>query len=140
MSLRNECWGSVARNGGIDMLSSVTTDKIVEFIVEPQVFAAEMAAQKGWAMPMDIEDPEGWFRGLEGVVREVYVTAGEQEVLRDQGVQFADAVRRGNPGVEVKLEVSKDEAHDWILMEGDKGIDGDATKRMRAWFKGLFWP
>jgi hypothetical protein len=40
----------------------------------------------------------------------------------------------------VKLEVPKDEAHDWILMEGDKGVNGDATKRMRAWVQSLFWP
>jgi acetyl esterase/lipase len=139
LSVRNDCWGSVARNGRIDMLSCETTDKIVDYVVEPREFKAEMAAQKGWAMPMDLEDPEAWFKGLDAVVREVYVTAGEQEILRDQGVEFADAVRRGNPGVAVKLEVSKDEAHDWILMEGAKGIDGDATKRMRAWFRGLFW-
>lgn len=140
LSFRNECWGSVARNGGIDMLSSKTTDTLAQWVVEPEGFAAEMAAQKGWAMPMDLEDPEVWFRGLERVVKEVYVTAGEQEILRDQGVAFADAVRRGNPGVTVKLDVSEDEAHDWILMEGARGVDGDATKRMRTWFGGLFWP
>ena len=140
LSFRNECWGSVARNGGIDMLSSKTTDTLAQWVVEPEGFAAEMAAQKGWAMPMDLEDPEVWFRGLERVVKEVYVTAGEQEILRDQGVAFADAVRRGNPGVTVKLDVSEDEAHDWILMEGARGVDGDATKRMRTWFRGLFWP
>ena len=140
LSFRNECWGSVARNGGIDMLSSKTTDTLAQWVVEPKGYAAEVAAQKGWAMPMDLKDPESWFRGLERVVKQVYVTAGEQEILRDQGVAFADAVGKGNPGVTLKLDVSKDEAHDWILMEGSDGIDGDATKRMRAWFKGLFWP
>ena len=91
-------------------------------------------------MPMDVEDPVSWLTGLEKVVKEVYVTVGQQEIFLDQAVAYADAIRRASPGVSVKLDASKDEAHDWILMEGDKGIDGDATKRMRNWVRGVFWP
>ncbi|KAG7294066.1 hypothetical protein NEMBOFW57_004128 [Staphylotrichum longicolle] len=140
LSVRTECWASVARNEGIDMISTRSMRMMTPWILGPTEFRAEMAEQKGWAMPMDLEDPESWFRGLERVVKEVYVTAGEQEIFRDESVGFADAVRKGNPGITVQLEVPKDEAHDWILMEGDKGVDGDATKRMRAWVQGLFWP
>jgi acetyl esterase/lipase len=134
-------WASVERNGGIDMLSPRRMTNGVEDVVGGvDMYETEMREKNGWAMPMDLEDAEGWFRGLEKVVKEVYVTAGEQEILLDQGVAFADVVRRGSPGVPVKLEVMKDEAHDWILIEGEKGVDGDATKRMRAWFTGVFWP
>ncbi|KAK4040096.1 Alpha/Beta hydrolase protein [Parachaetomium inaequale] len=133
-------WASVERNGGIDMLSPKPMTSVVKDVVGGvEVYEAEVREKNGWAMPMDLEDAEGWFRGLGKVVKEVYVTAGEQEILLDQGVAFADAVRRGNPGVPVKLEVMKDEAHDWIMIEGEEGVDGDATKRMRAWFTGVFW-
>jgi acetyl esterase/lipase len=129
-------WASMQRNAGIDMISA----KLRSWALEGEDYLAEVKERKnGWAMPMDLEDAEGWFRGLNRVVKEVYVTAGEQEVLLDQGVAFAEAVRRGNPGTKVRLEVMKDEAHDWILMEGEKAIDGDATQRMRKWFTGLFW-
>jgi acetyl esterase/lipase len=130
-------WASMERNAGIDMISA----KLRSWALEGEDYLAEAKERKnGWAMPMDLEDAEGWFRGLDQVVKEVYVTAGEQEVLLNQGVAFAEAVRRGNPGMTVQLEVMKDEAHDWILMEGEKGIDGDATQRMRKWFTGVFWP
>ncbi|KAK4121991.1 alpha/beta-hydrolase [Parathielavia appendiculata] len=132
-------WASAKRNGAIDMLSASSPASLKERLLNGvEDYQAEVKQRKGWAMPMDLEDAEGWFGGLDGVVKEVYVTAGEQEVLLDHGVAFADAVRRGNPGMEVRLEVMKNEAHDWILMEGGEGIEGDAMKRMRAWFKGVF--
>jgi acetyl esterase/lipase len=137
VSGRPSDWASMDRNAGIDMISG----KLRSWALEGEDYQAEAREKKnGWAMPMDLEDAEGWFRGLDRVVKEVYVTAGEQEVLLDQGVAFAETVRRGNPGINVQLEVMKDEAHDWILLEGEKGIDGDATRRMRKWFEGVFWP
>ncbi len=139
LSVRND-WPSVARNGGIDMLSSTTTDRLIQWVLGPTKFQVEMKQQKGWCMPMDVEDPVGWHTGLGKVVKEVYVTVGQQEIFLDQGVAYADAIRKASPGVTVKLDASKDEAHDWILMEGDKGIDGDATQRMRDWVRGVFWP
>ncbi|KAK4154102.1 Alpha/Beta hydrolase protein [Chaetomidium leptoderma] len=141
LSVRSDCWASVARNQNIDMISARSTDRGGGILLEgAEGYEAQVKEKKGWAMPMDLEDPEAWFRGLDRMVKEVYVTVGEQEILRDQGIAFGDAVRRGNPGVTVKLEVAKHEAHDWILLEGEKGMDGDATKRMSAWFKGVFWP
>jgi acetyl esterase/lipase len=134
-------WASMRRNSSIDMLSTKAMAAIVVDVLEGvEDYKVEVREKKGWVTPMDLEDVEGWFRGLERVVKEVYVTAGEQEIMLDEGVAFADAVRRANPGIAVKLEVTKDEAHDWILIEGGKALDGDATQRMRAWFKGLFWP
>ncbi|KAK4102427.1 alpha/beta-hydrolase [Parathielavia hyrcaniae] len=131
-------WASVRRNGGIDMLSASSAATLKYWMLEGvEEYEAEVGEGKGWAMPMDLEDVEGWFRGLDSIVKDVYVTVGEQEVLLDHGVGFADAVRRGNPGLTVQLDVMKNEAHDWILMEGGKGVDGDAMKRMRAWFVGV---
>lgn len=135
-------WPGFGRNGGIDMLTPATMAQATAYMMGTAVgsYGAEVKEGNEWAMAMDLEDVAGWFTGLDQVVREVYVTAGEQEVLLDQGIGFAEAVRRGNPAVTVRLEVMKDEAHDWILLEGDKGVDGDAMKRMRAWVQGVFWP
>lgn len=137
----NTRWAGFKRNGSIDMLTPCTmTQATAHMVGEGEGHKTEVKEGKGWAMPMDHEDPEGWFRGVDKVVREVYVTAGEQECLVDQGIAFAEAVRRGNPGTAVKLEVMRDEAHDWILLEAEKGVDGDAMKRMKAWVRGVFWP
>jgi hypothetical protein len=75
------------------------------------------------------------------VVEKVYVTAGEQEILLDQCVALVDAVRRGNDAkeVEVRFDVMRDEAHDWVMLEGQREVDGEATRRMREWFRGVFW-
>jgi len=134
-------WFGYKRNGGIDMF-----DKNMIITHAPGVlgdvakYDAEMAAGKGWSFPMDLPNVEGWFAGLETVVRNVYITAGEQECFVDQCVGFAEAVKHGNPGMPVRLEVSRNEAHDWILMEAEHGVEGDATKRMKAWIREAFWP
>jgi acetyl esterase/lipase len=140
VSKRSE-WASARRNGGIDMISGVVKAPVTDEVLKAaEMYGEGVRDEKAWPMPMDLDDAEGWFRGLDKVVKEAYITAGEQEVLRDQGVALADAIRRGNPGTTVKLDVMRDEAHDWILMEGQSAIDGDATQRMRAWFKGVVWP
>lgn len=131
---------SFDRNEGIDMLGKTTMRNIMKHLVGGvESYAIELKEKKGWCMPMDFEDPAGWYKGLESVVKKVYVTAGEEEVLLDQSVKFAEVVRDGNPKLDLRLEVTKGEAHDWILMDGDKKMDGDATKRMRGWFKSVFW-
>ncbi|KAK5662198.1 hypothetical protein OQA88_8103 [Cercophora sp. LCS_1] len=130
--------GSYARNGGIDMLSGGFIKDGVENLVGGSVCQAEMEGGNVWCWPVD-GDCEKWFTGLDEVVEMVYVTVGAQEVFLDQGVEFAEAVRRGNPGLDVKLEISKNEAHDWILLEGGAGEDGDAMVRMRNWATTAFW-
>ncbi|KAK3292931.1 Alpha/Beta hydrolase protein [Chaetomium fimeti] len=134
-------WASMKRNSSIDMISTKAMRAIkVDVLEGVDAYVVEAREKKGWVTPMNLEDVEGWFKGLDRVTRQVYVTAGEQEIMLDQGVAFADAVRRGNPGVEVRLDVTKEEAHDWILIEGEKALDGDATQRMRAWFRNVVWP
>ncbi|KAK4463498.1 Alpha/Beta hydrolase protein [Cladorrhinum samala] len=131
---------SYDRNQGIDMLGKTTMRNIMKYIVDGrESYTAELKEKKGWCMPMDLDDPVEWYKGLENVVNKVYVTAGEEEVFLDQSVKFAQVVRDGNPKVDLRFEVTKGEAHDWLLMDGDKQMDGDATKRMRGWFKSVFW-
>lgn len=99
-------------------------------------------AGRKWALPADAaEEDDKWLAGLGRVVKKVYVTCGRHEILRDQGIALAEAIRRGNigkGGVDVRLEVADREAHDFILLEGARREVGDATTRMRAWFRSVW--
>ncbi|KAK3319719.1 Alpha/Beta hydrolase protein [Cercophora scortea] len=129
---------SFTENRYIDMLSPEILGIAVEYIVGGVAeYDAETARGEGWAMPGDVDG--AWFAGLEAVVKELYVTVGEQEVLRDQGVKFAETVREVSPGVKVRLELMRNEAHDFILLEGGAREEGDATRRMREWVEGVLF-
>ncbi|KAK0660803.1 Alpha/Beta hydrolase protein [Cercophora samala] len=134
----NTSTASYKKNNGIDMLSTATIDTACGHLL-PKDLTEE---DKAWVMPVDLpqERQEAWFEGLDKVVSHVYITAGEQEVFLDQSVQLADVFKKANNNgrLDVKVEVMKSEAHDWILLEGENGHDGDATRRMRGWVKGLW--
>ncbi|KAK4641662.1 hypothetical protein QC761_513010 [Podospora bellae-mahoneyi] len=127
---------SYKKNNGIDMLSTPTVDSACGHLL-PENLTDE---DRAWVMPVDLprERQEAWFKGLDKVVSEVYITAGEQEVFLDQSVQLADVFKKVNNKLDVKVELMKSEAHDWILLEGENQHDGDATKRMRSWVRGLW--
>lgn len=101
-------------------------------LVESQAFKQG----KGWALAGDVD--EAWLDGMGKVVRQVYVTCGKHEVLRDQGIAIAETIRKRNGDVDVKLEVAEKEAHDFILLEGERKHVGDATVRMRTWFNHVW--
>ncbi|KAK3321689.1 Alpha/Beta hydrolase protein [Apodospora peruviana] len=129
---------SFVENEYIDMLSPYIVRNSCNYLLEGvEQYAAERSKGHGWAMAVDVDG--GWLEGLETVTREVYVTVGGQEVLRDQGITFAETIRTRNPRVSVRLEIMENEAHDWIMLEGMAHWDGDATKRMRAWVSDVFW-
>lgn len=122
-------------NGNIDMLSPSMILKSTRRLVEGTGYETEESQGHGWAMPVDVGDT--WFDGLSKATRSLYVTVGRQEILRDQGVVFAETIRRRNSDVHVRLEVGEKAAHDFILVEGMMGRPGDATRRMKEWFLGI---
>lgn len=91
---------------------------------------------KRWAIMADVD--EKWLDGMGKVARRVYVTCGKHELLRDQGIYLAETLRKRNGDVDVQLEVAEKEAHDFILLEGEKKEVGDATVRMRTWFSQIW--
>ncbi len=133
-------WDSFRANHKIDMLSTKCVTKCIgEFVGGVESFKEEVREGKGWATPTDV-DTEEWFKGLGTVVSSIYITCGQQEVFLDQCRVFHEAIRRGNPDLDVRYEEPKDEAHDFILLEGGaKHTDGPAMKRMRAWASTVFW-
>lgn len=122
-------------NDGIDMLSAQIVRLAVSDVLDGTDYEGEKLDGKGWAAPTDVDD--SWFDGFSSICRNIYVTAGEQEVLRDQCTFFVERVSRRNPGLEVRLEIAENEAHDFILLEGENKIVGDATVRMRSWFNSI---
>lgn len=96
----------------------------------------EFREGRGWALMADVD--EKWLDGMANIVRKVYVTCGKHEILRDQGIELAESIRARNADVEVKLEVAEKEAHDFILLEGQRQVIGDATTRMRSWFSRVW--
>lgn len=96
----------------------------------------EFREGRGWALMADVD--EKWLDGMGNIVRKVYVTCGKHEILRDQGIEIAESIRARNADVEVKLEVAEKEAHDFILLEGQRQVVGDATTRMRSWFSRVW--
>lgn len=127
---------SFRQNKHIDMLSPEITEKSCRTLLEGTGYEAEEHQGLAWAMPVDT-DNVSWFDGLGKVTKTLYVTVGRQEILRDQGLVFADRIRRRNTDMQVTLEVGDNEAHDFILLEGMGSIIGDATVRMRNWFSNV---
>lgn len=118
-SSSSSCWPTPGR-GGLPL-------------VETQAFREG----RKWALPGDVDDNK-WLDGMDRVVKKVYVTCGRHEILRDQGIEMAEVIRRRNSGVDVRLEVADKEAHDFMLLEGERRLVGDATTRMRAWFRTVW--
>lgn len=91
---------------------------------------------KKWALMSDVE--ENWLDGMSEIVKKVYVTCGKHEILRDQGIHVAQSIRTRNPALDLELQVAEKEAHDFILLEGERREVGDATLRMRNWFSRVW--
>ncbi|KAI2634648.1 alpha/beta-hydrolase [Xylaria nigripes] len=118
-------------NDGIDMLSAHIAEIGVIDILSGTKFEAERRQGKGWAFALDVD--ESWLDGLGRILRSLYITVGQNEVFRSQGITFADIVRRRSPDVKLRLDLSKNEAHNFFFIEGQHGVFGDATKRMKEW-------
>jgi acetyl esterase/lipase len=127
---------SFRENGNIDMLDPSTIQDKTLRLLGGTGYEAEEREDKGWAMPVDAD--VSWFQGLGKATASLYVTVGKHEILRDQGLAFAESIRRGNADVLVRVEVGEKEPHDNILLEHMLKMFGtapvDATMRMKDWF------
>lgn len=131
---------SFEENKYIDMLTpSIVENTEIRQLTPFKGYTPDMSEEMGWAVVNDVKDSKTWLAGLEKVTRNAYVIVGAQEILRDQGIEFAETLKAANPGVDVRLDVSKNEAHDFIMVEAMVRTDGDAIKRMREWTTGVFW-
>lgn len=125
-------------NAYLDMVSSKVVRQSTSLTTSALggAHSSEAVGALGWAMPGDVED-RTWWDGVDGVVGDVLVTAGRQEVLREEIVSFAKRVRARNQGANVVLDVRPRAAHDFILLEGQLNRMGGATRQMKAWYEGI---
>jgi acetyl esterase/lipase len=86
---------------------------------------------------MPISAPEAWLDGIDKVVKRVYLTAGERELIRDHAVALERLLRKKGLGDDVfTFEKAEGEGHVFIVLEGMTGQVGDATRRMKEWVTG----
>jgi acetyl esterase/lipase len=132
---------SVKRNSGNDMISNGAMDNLgISLYGEEQIkahkadiLAGDYSAANPYMTPLDTD--EDWLDGIGDVTSSLYLTVGKNEVLYDQGVKLVSLLRRRDASCKIRLDEAEKEAHDFILIENIFGKQGDATLRMKAWFK-----
>ncbi|KXH37554.1 alpha/beta hydrolase fold protein [Colletotrichum simmondsii] len=129
VTLRTDA-ASFRTNHRVDMLSAAIVAKAGDYL-----FADDHAAKQATNPhePLALDGDMEWFGEIHTIAKSVYVTAGAQEVFCDDSRTFAEAVRRRNPGLDVQLEIAATEVHDGILIESEREVIGDASRRMRGW-------
>ncbi|GAB0135063.1 hypothetical protein EsDP_00003415 [Epichloe bromicola] len=132
---------SFKRNNGNDMISVGAMDQLGGALYGQELIKAHKAAAlvgdhsvaNPWMTPLDTE--ESWLDGIGDLTSHIYITVGKNELLYDQGVNFVSLLRRRNATCKIRLDEMEREAHDFILVENVFESPGDATERMRDWFK-----
>ncbi|KAJ3542306.1 hypothetical protein NM208_g3403 [Fusarium decemcellulare] len=126
---------SYAENACIDMLSASIVEKSTRELLGHMDVDEKRRMSANLAFPLDRE--KDTFRGMDSVVQQLYVVVGGHEVFRDQAVAFVHEVERANPRLNVRFDVQGQQAHDFILLEGQEERDGDCIQEMRSWMKDI---
>lgn len=119
---------SFRENGLVDMLSAPIVSQSQTHVLG-DIKKADFKSHP--ALPLDGDLT--WLGNIKHVSESIYITCGHEEVFRDPVLSFCEALRRRNPGMEVKLDIGPHEVHDCILLEGVHDVIGDTTRKMQAW-------
>lgn len=125
---------SFLEHGGSDMLSV----PIMRSLAADAWDREEQSSsddQGSWAEPLEWRG--AWLSKLNSAVKRIHITIGEREILVDEAKLMAKTVVAMKTGVQVTLESDPNAAHDFIVAEGILEEIGEATIRMKQWFKGL---
>ncbi|KAJ4150351.1 hypothetical protein LMH87_011103 [Akanthomyces muscarius] len=96
----------------------------------------EMESKYWWGTPLDA-DPSR-YDGISGIVRHMYITYGEHEVLVDHSTKLIELLREHAPELNLVAEVGYKESHDAVLLEEmTHQFDGPASTRIQRWFTKL---
>ncbi|EXM14660.1 Alpha/beta hydrolase fold-3 [Fusarium oxysporum f. sp. vasinfectum] len=123
---------SYSENGWIEMLSGPIMDRCAEALL-----GSEEAQQSYADLAFPLDTKSSRLSGLNNVVSQLYVTAGDQEVFRDQIIAFVHRVRKLNPTLKVQFDFQQKCAHDFILYEGQDEYSGECMKAMKLWMIDL---
>lgn len=125
---------SFREHNGFDMISDALIKKSVAGMIQPRDDLPDLSVRDLTALAVPLQgDMSTWLGKVDTVVKSLYVTAGEQEVFRDQIVQFVDEARKQCPELELRFELTDKEVHDYILVEAVTKKFAGATSRMRDW-------
>ncbi|KAF5643109.1 alpha beta hydrolase fold [Fusarium sp. NRRL 52700] len=116
--------------GNVDMLSAgllqrTSVHSFSNEDLKPRINEAHPA--------LAVDGDLSWLSDLPTITKALYVTVGGREVFCDTVVEFGKAAQRKCRSIPVVLEVGERECHDFILIENQAEVVGDATERMRKW-------
>lgn len=126
---------SFTQNGWIDMLSAETVAKSNIYYLGLSAVTDNPAESQKVAFPIDRDLT--YMRRMSTMVKKVYITAGMEEVFRDQAIRYASEVQQANPNLKVKFDLLKKMAHDFILLEGEDQTTGKCMLAMQSWYREL---
>lgn len=124
---------SVKVNRYCDMIPGHTIPNLMYNLIDEADLEDYHAGRSTGALPLD--DDHSHFKGLESIVKRMYVTVGSYETLADHGREFAKLVKKWSPGVEVLWDAGPKEPHVGAESEYLVRKPGPAVKRAKAWFK-----
>lgn len=139
----NLTWPSFHENDSHDMISIKAINTLaVPLYGEERIAEHRAAVEAGdysGANPHEtpLDAGENFLDGLDRLVPKIYLTVGKNEVMRDQGLALIDQLKKRGTKSEIKVEIGDREAHDFILVENIFRRPGDATQRMKNWFKSV---
>ncbi|KZV69240.1 alpha/beta-hydrolase [Peniophora sp. CONT] len=125
---------SFSQNSHRDTLTRETFESwITNFRANGPVTTSEGLAKDGFYTE-PVQAPSDWWDGLSDLIaKEVFVSAGEHECMRDDIVKFAENWK-GLPGMNVVLEIEEKGIHDSPLMDASRP-PSDLVKAIEAWLK-----
>ncbi|KAI5463057.1 Alpha/Beta hydrolase protein [Mariannaea sp. PMI_226] len=126
---------SFKENAWVDMLSGPTMDNSTRALLGPTNINETSHESARLAFPLDRDN--SCLRGMSSIVNHLYVTAGSHEVFRDQAKTFANEVEYLNPKLNVRFDMQKRQAHDFILLEGQEERNGECMQEMKVWMRAL---
>ncbi|KAK2612699.1 hypothetical protein QQS21_001316 [Conoideocrella luteorostrata] len=124
---------SFMENDHIDMLSKGLEKRHRVYYLG--LLSVEHSLSTSHVRAFPVDGDLSYLKNMSRVVKEMYVTAGNEEVFRDQVVRYGSEVSQANPSLKVRLDIQKDMAHDFILLEGQDRVNGPCIREMKMWAK-----
>ncbi|KAI1205455.1 Alpha/Beta hydrolase protein [Annulohypoxylon truncatum] len=129
---------SFRENQDFDEISPATINRCMgEWLLRSPEYAETPALQKPYALPMSSDKNLNLqlpFGSLAQTTKSLTVLVGKHESLKDQGVEFVDIAKNRNSGMKTKLEIAENEGHVFFIMEAERGVVGEALRRVRDLF------
>lgn len=124
---------SFKANNSRDMVSIKAIGKITKEAASLQDIRRCFTGDNGWMTPLQASSD--WLSGIDKITNNMYICVGGQEVLADHGRSLLPLVKQHAPDMRLVFEEGPKEVHDVLVLEGMGETVGQATLRMRSWFK-----